>query len=87
MHNNTSFRSQLLGNSKFKITAVQVVRAHDGQHMQIKACQQMLKDSYACRTFNINFTHTQMEALIADAMALLAHCPRCPVRVLPCMLP
>lgn len=58
----------------------QVVRAHDGQPAQLKVCQQMLKESYACRTFDINFTHTQMEALLADAMALLAHCPRCPVR-------
>ena len=57
---------------------VQVVRAHDGESAQ--QCQKIVKESYACRTFDQNFTHRQMEVLVADAMRLLAHCPRTPVR-------
>ena len=60
---------------------MQVVHAHDSKRVQLEACQNIVKESYACRTFDQNFTHTQLEVLVTDALELLAHCPRKPVRL------
>ena len=57
-----------------------MVHAQDGESAQQKSCQKIVKESYACHTFDQNLTHRQMEVLVADAMRLLAHCPRKPVR-------
>ena len=59
---------------------MQVVHAHDSKRVQLEACQNIVKESYACRTFDQNFTHTQLEVLVTDALELLTHCPRKPVR-------